>query len=165
MNYLQRVIRTNQFPASAVVSSHKSLIKKGIGIGLLIIVIIFILSLLMCPQTQVWYLVAVYRNETVSTSYTPQLLSPFPPNNFLQDKIVGEFPNGTVVVATHLYNYVGHDNLVFLDVFNTTGVTFESSDPPLPIIAPNVGSQIVYLSFDVPKGYVGDLNYILYCGW
>ena len=44
MNYLQRVIRTNQFPASVKVSSHKSLIKKGIGIGLLIIVIIFILS-------------------------------------------------------------------------------------------------------------------------
>jgi hypothetical protein len=168
MNYLQRVIRAVLFPAFAKLPSTKSMIKKGIVVGLVIMAIIFAaLSELPISYTQTsnGVVVVVYRNVTVHTSHTTQLLSPISPDNAFQDKLVGEYPNGTVVIASNLYNFKGSGHLALVGVLDTEGFTFESSNPPLPITAPEAGSQIVQLSFTLPKGYVGDLNYTLYYFW
>jgi len=80
--------------------------------------------------------------------------------------LAGQYPSGSQMTFSELYRYtgLGRENITGI-VANTTGFSFASSSPSIPIAMPNSTQPWLTLSmtFNVPSAqYNGSFNYIVF---
>jgi len=134
--------------------------KKVLLVVLAIIVIAAVVIVAASLQGQSKYELTIVR-VTIVMTYNGQTTTQV----VVQDKVAGTYPVGSDLLITYpFYNSVGSGQMTLAKVESqTSGFVFVSSNPSLPIVAPNSGSTVVELRFTTPTtAYKGPFDYTIY---